>query len=224
VTYDQVKRYAKALINYTGTDSRINELESAVKAAILNSHLWERFWAEGSLVYPGGASSYDLDSSSTTKIFHKITAVRYPSTVSLPPPEYITPDEYNRLANSWGSTGEAYPTYYTMIGRSFHLLGVPGASTTFTVTYARDPANVNWGEIPEEFLDYSGTVLARMLTPASTVAANGYPVENPAFVGLLRLEQDKYREVVELEYRQPGRKYEVQQDSLRTLRYEQFDY
>jgi hypothetical protein len=111
-----------------------------------------------------------------------------------------------------------------MLGRSIALLGRPTGNLLITVTYARDPSNVNWSEITQDFLDFSGTILARMLTPINSTAANGYPVANPVFTQLKMLEHAAYKALLGIEYRQPGRKYEVQQDKMRTIRCEQYDY
>jgi hypothetical protein len=222
MNYTDVKDYAKNLIEYTGSDPRVNALENPVKAVLLNSHLWERFYREMDFTYVAGAEGYDLDSATATKPIYKILGLRFPSGTFLGPPDYITPDEYNRLAVNWASASD--PVNWTMIGRELRLLGVPAGNLVITAIYSRDPANVNWGEIPSDFLDYAGTILARMLTPIKSVAANGYPVANPVYTNLVALEQGAFRKMVGIEYRQPARKYEVQQDEMRTIRYEQYDY
>lgn len=221
MNYSEVVRAAKALIAYTGPDSRPNDLSDDVKARVLNAHTWEQFFAELDVTYTGGSEFVDLDTNAYRAI-HRIIAMRIESD-NIPTPEYVTPGEYNRLVQTnWASLGSI--RYWTQIGRELRVLGRPDGNKTLTVTYMPDAGRVGWGDIPNDFLDYSATILARMLTPIQTTTPAGNVTANPAFVQLIQLENNARRDLIRLEYRRPGRDYKVREDGMRTIRNEQYDY
>jgi len=219
--WDDVRNEAKSLLDYTGGDAKLNSRASAVKTRILTAHPWEQFMKEGTLAYTASSDTINLTTNANKEVY-RMVAMRLQNE-NIDPPEYVTPGEYNRLyAGNWDANTTM--AYWTQIGRNINVLGKPSSNKTLEITYMRDPKQVNWGEIDEDFLDLAAIVLARKVTSLRATLTDGAVSVDPVAMVLVTLEKDAIKTLVDLEYRRPGRDYKVREDDLWTVRREQYDY
>lgn len=220
MTWNDIRAAAKALIEYQGSDSRMNALEASTKSRVLNAYTWEQFQDTIDLAYTASSESIDLATNDYRHI-HRIVALRVED-ANYAPPDWVPPNEYNRLvAANWDT--QVVVQYFTQIGRKLYLLGRPASDHTLNTTFMRSANNVGWSEIPDDFLDFSALVLARKLTPASIVDAVGTVGANPVRVVLYAEEKGALRDLITLELRRPARSYQGQEDPITVIRREEYE-
>ena len=221
MNWNDVVNAAKALIEYTGTDARIQALNSAVKTKVLNSHSWEKFMVEESVTYPASSSYLELDTNDYNHIYRVVAIKKQDADVQ--PPEWAEPGEYYRLLAQNYDLQSAV-THWTQMNTKLYLLGQPGSATNLDLIFSRSAANVGWGAIPEDFLDYASVILARRLTSMKTESPDGRIFLSPTYRALVDLEKDTLKQLKDVEHRQPGRDYKVRDDEMRRIRVEGYDY
>ena len=176
---------ANSLIDYSGTDARVNALESKVLNIVVNAHTWERFMTTKQISYPADTESLDLTTDYND--IHRLVAIRK-SGSSEPPPDYVSPAEWNRL-KALGMSAASSNQYWTMVGTNLFIFGAPSAATTYDLIIAKRPEHIGWGELPDEFLDYASTVLARLLVPLERTVGDR-TFTSPTYTTLRALEKE----------------------------------
>lgn len=214
--YADVSKAAIALLGATGLDARASGLESAVKSRIVRAHPWEQLMKTGQITYTSGSESISLNTAAYREMY-RIVAIRVNSEI-IDPPDYVTPAEWSRQKALDGANFSSVEVW-TQIGRSFYTLAPLGK--TFDVIYMRSPDQVGWGDLSDEFFDLAVLVLARMLSPLMLVLADGRQVLNEGRQQLYAEEQKALQEMIDVEYRQPGRDYQVRIDKIMMMRNEE---
>lgn len=211
--YADIVKSALALIDGTGLDSRANALSSAVKSRLLRFRPWEHLLKSGTITYTAGSESISLDTAAYREIY-RILAIRIQDEL-ISPPEFVTQMEWSRQL-AIGGTLYSTVEVWTQFGKNFATLAQ--LNKTYKVIYMRDPSQVGWGDISEEFFDAAVLILSRMLTPASVKMPDGQLVRNPARDALLIEEEAALRELAQVENRQPGRRLKVARDDVFEMR------